>query len=72
MLGPRALGWASPCLITLHGTVQDAHCPFLRVRDSWGEAPGSGVEGSTPQVLELVEMDFASVRVEFPTAGANP
>jgi hypothetical protein len=57
-LGLKAFGQAPPCVITSHGTVQDSHCPFPRVRDPWGGALGSIGEGSSPRVLELVKRGF--------------
>jgi hypothetical protein len=56
---------APPCLTISHGTVQDSHHPSPRVRESWGGAPSSVGEVSSPRVLELGSRDFASVREDF-------
>jgi hypothetical protein len=69
-LGPRALGWALPYLITSRGMVQDSQCLFSRVRDPWDEAPSSGGEGLSPRVLEMVKKHFATIRGDFPAMRA--
>jgi hypothetical protein len=70
-LGPRALGYVPPCLITSRGTMQDSHCPFLMVRDMWGSAPCSGGEGLSARVIESVKKGFYPYQRGFSYCGGD-
>jgi hypothetical protein len=47
-LGPRALGQAPYCLVTLRGAMLDSHHPFPGVAVPWGGLPCPGGEGLSP------------------------